>query len=63
MLKILMGPDVKILMGQNFGSWTHVPGSMTLGPWAGPWAAAGWGVGAHEYFHIWAHEYFSIPDV
>ena len=23
MLKILMGPNVKILMGQSFGSWTH----------------------------------------
>ena len=26
---ILMGPNVKILMGKSFGSWTHGPG-----PWA-----------------------------
>ena len=28
MLKILMGPNVKILMGQSFGSWTHGHGPM-----------------------------------
>ena len=39
MLKILMGPNVKILMGQSFGSWTHGPGPMALGTWA--LAAAG----------------------
>ena len=38
MLKILMGPNVKILMGQSFGSWTHGHGPMALGAWA---AAAG----------------------
>ena len=31
MLKILMGPNVKILMGQSFGSWTHGHGPMALG--------------------------------
>ena len=30
MLKILMGPNVKILMGQSFGSWTHGHGPMAL---------------------------------
>ena len=45
MLKILMGPNVKIVMGQSFGSWTHGPGPMAMGPWAlagaaGPWATA-----------------------
>ena len=39
MLKILMGPNVKILMGQSFGSWTHGHGPMGPGP--GPCAAAG----------------------
>ena len=34
MLKILMGPNVKILMGQSFGSWTHGHGPMALGAWA-----------------------------
>ena len=34
MLKILMGPNVKILMGQSFGSWTHGRGPMALGPWS-----------------------------
>ena len=34
MLKILMGPNVKIHMGQVFGSWTHGHGSMALGAWA-----------------------------
>ena len=29
MLKILMGPNVKILMGKSFGSWTHGHGPMT----------------------------------
>ena len=38
MLKILMGPNVKILMGQSFGSWTHGHGPMALRAWA---AAAG----------------------
>ena len=33
-----MGPNVKILMGQSFGSWTHGHGPMALGAWA---AAAG----------------------
>ena len=36
MLKILMGPNVKILMGQSFGSWTHGHGPMALGAWAAP---------------------------
>ena len=48
MLKILMGPNVKILMGQSFGSWTHGHGRGEWG-WlgggaggaAGPAAAAG----------------------
>ena len=31
-------PNVKILMGQSFGSWTHGHGPMALGAWA---AAAG----------------------
>ena len=43
MLKILMGPNVKILIGQSFGSWTHGHGAKAL---------------AHEYFDIWAHKYF-----
>ena len=34
MLKILMGPNVKILMGQSFGAWTHGHGPMALGAWA-----------------------------
>ena len=38
MLKILMGPNVKILMGQSFGSWTNGHGPMALGAWE---AAAG----------------------
>ena len=29
-----MGPNVKILMGQSFGSWTHGHGPMALGAWA-----------------------------
>ena len=28
MLQILMGPNVEILMGQSFGSWTHGHGPM-----------------------------------
>ena len=28
MLKILMGSNVKILVGQSFGSWTHGHGPM-----------------------------------
>ena len=38
MLKILMGPNVKILMGQSFGSWTHGHGPMCLSRRRGPWA-------------------------
>ena len=79
-----MGPNVKILMGQSFGSWTHGHGPMALGPWAlvlapgapGTTHFPGCGPGpgpmgdgpmprcsgakalAHEYFDIWAHEYF-----
>ena len=34
--KILLGPNVKILMGQSFGSWTHGPEPMALGPWPVP---------------------------
>ena len=60
MLKILMGPNVKILMGQSFGSWTHGHWPMALGPWA--LAAAGEVCGAkaltREYVDIWAHKYF-----
>ena len=47
MLKILMGPNVKILMGQSFGSWTHGHGPMAWaqglahGPGPGPMAAPG----------------------
>ena len=41
MLKILMSPNVKILMGQSFGSWTQRHGSMALGSWALALAAAG----------------------
>ena len=41
MLKILMGPNVKILMAQSFGSWTHGHGPMALGSWALALAAAG----------------------
>ena len=51
MLKILMGPNVKILMGQSFGSSTHGHGPMAWaqGLWyltfpgggGGPAAAAG----------------------
>ena len=39
MLKIPMGPNVKILMGQSFGSWTYGHGSMawTQGLAHGPW--------------------------
>ena len=29
-----MGPNVKILTGQSFGSWTHGHGPMALGAWA-----------------------------
>ena len=29
-----MGPNVKILMGQSFGSWTQGHGHMALGAWA-----------------------------
>ena len=48
MLKIFMGPNVKILMGQSFGFWTHGHGPMCPGAKAL----------AHEYFDIWAHKYF-----
>ena len=70
MLKILMGPNVKILMGQSFGSWTHGHGPMALGAWAAAALPAhshgprlmcpGPGVKtlAHKYFGIWAHKYF-----
>ena len=42
-----MGPNVKILMGQSFGSWTHGHGPMAWaqglahGPGPGPMAAPG----------------------
>ena len=32
-LKILMSPNVKILMGQSLGSWTHGHGPMALSMW------------------------------
>ena len=45
MLKILMGPNVRILMGQSFVSWTNVHGpvawaqGLAHGPGPGPMAA------------------------
>ena len=52
MLQMLMGPNVEILMGQSFASWTHghgpmamcplgtthFPGARAMGPGPGPWA-------------------------
>ena len=35
-----MGPNVKILMGQSFGSWTHGPGPMAQAHVPVPWALA-----------------------
>ena len=53
MLKILMGPNVKILMGQSFGSWTHGHGPMA---WAqGQPMCPGAKVLAHEYFDFLAY--------
>ena len=57
MLRILMGPTVKILTGQSFGSWTHGHGPMAWAQGLALAAAGGWVV-AHEYFDIWAHKYF-----
>ena len=71
MLKILMGPNVKILMGQSFGSWTWAR-AHGLGPGPGPWARA-WAHGAPDAeaqghgpmpmcpgAKALAHEYFDI---
>ena len=62
MLKILMGPNVKILMGQSFGSWTHGHGPMALGAWAaagqvcGTRGEGGGGAAAaHKYFDMRYH--------
>ena len=57
MLKMLMGPNVKILMVQIFGSWTGGAGprARAHGPMH---MCPGAKALAHEYFDIWAHKYF-----
>ena len=74
MLKILMGPNVKILMGQSLGSWTHGHGPMAWaqglahgpgpGPMAAPWKFVPGGLHGPMPMRPGAkalvHEYFNI---
>ena len=62
MLKILMGPNVKILMGQSFGSWTHGHGPMAWAQGLALAAAGGeWGIGVYHDKSVFTMTNWCLP--